>query len=618
MLTQTAYDANSNTIWLVDSNGGTTGWLYDLLDRNTLMTFHDGSTRTNAFNAASDVIGYTDENGSHFANTPDVLGRTIEVNVTAATGVLGPTFQYFQFDGLSRLALGNDVYSGTTAGFTRDSINRVLEEQQSFEGDTRYVTHNAWTSYPCTGFTFPNGRQITKAFDALYRKNGINETAGGSSIAAWQFFGGRTATVTLGNGIVTSFMNDAQTRSAIQQGQTTPAWGSISTDQLGYDGSARPIGKRHFLSGSVLVGFTTAYDPSANKLFERALHAESRSALYANDSMDRLLQYNRGALATGGGSITTPIALPNTDSQRAYALDALGNWPNTLFTPEGGASELEVRTHNKLNQVTARGVAPASTPILYDHGNNTGANAARGNGNIIDDGTLLLGFDALNQLIEVRRKSDNEVIATYLYDALRRRVYKFVTAGGLSGTIPNGESRYLLDGQQIVEELGPAGPPAIQYVWGQYIDELIQLKALTTIGPQPLAAGNYYLLSDLLYRSAALTNNSGGIVEAFDADAYGNTIPFSAGGGMGSAWFSNADTQAAYSACRYVFTGREYDAETGLCYYRARYYEPSRLGGSSRVIPLISPPVSPCTRTLDQCPFACWTLSALAPPRRTI
>jgi RHS repeat-associated protein len=114
----------------------------------------------------------------------------------------------------------------------------------------------------------------------------------------------------------------------------------------------------------------------------------------------------------------------------------------------------------------------------------------------------------------------------------------------------------------------------VHRLWGQYIDELIQLKALTTIGPRPLSAGSYYLLSDLLYRSAALTNSAGGIVEAFDTDAYGNTIPFSAGGGTGGAWWSNSDTQAAYSACRYVFTGREYDVETGNYFYRARYYEP--------------------------------------------
>jgi len=110
----------------------------------------------------------------------------------------------------------------------------------------------------------------------------------------------------------------------------------------------------------------------------------------------------------------------------------------------------------------------------------------------------------------------------------------------------------------------------VHRLWGKYIDELIQLKALTTIGPQPLAAGSYYLLSDLLYRSAVLTNSFAGIVEGYDTDAYGNTLLFSGSGTMG--WFDNDDAPASYSACRYAFMGREYDAETRSVSFRARCY----------------------------------------------
>jgi RHS repeat-associated protein len=120
----------------------------------------------------------------------------------------------------------------------------------------------------------------------------------------------------------------------------------------------------------------------------------------------------------------------------------------------------------------------------------------------------------------------------------------------------------------------------VHRLWGQYIDELIQLKALTTIGPRPLSAGSYYLLSDLLYRSAALTNSAGGIVEAFDTDAYGNTLLFS-GPGADALWFTNDDVRAAYSACQYVFTGREYDAETQSYYFRTRYFS-STIGRFAR------------------------------------
>jgi RHS repeat-associated protein len=449
--------------------------------------------------------------------------------------------------------------------------------------DTRYVTHSAWTGLTSTQLTYPSGRQVSSGYDALYRRNSITETSGGASIANWQFFGQRTATVGLGNGVVTSFMNNAQTSSAVRSGDTPPAWGSITTDHLGYDGAGRLIGKRHFnsSSGGVIVGNTTAYDMSSNKLFERALHAESRSFLYDQyDSMDRLLDYQRGVLASGGGSVSTAISLPGTNQQQTYDLDALGNWSSTDITLEGADDSItQSRTHNKLNEVTAYGVSPTSTPVLYDQGNNSGTPPKKGNGNIIDDGVRLYAYDALNRLSTVKSKSSGNTIATYSYDAMGRRTRKVVTNGGLTGTVANSTFRYTYNNQQIAEELDGSNSTTRQFVWGQYIDELIQMKTHVSTGSQPLAAGTHYLLSDLLYRSVTLTSTPTGgataaIVEAYDTDAYGNTLVYSAGGGTGGAWFSDADTTSVQPACETIFTGREYDPETQIYFYRARYYHP--------------------------------------------
>jgi len=224
-----------------------------------------------------------------------------------------------------------------------------------------------------------------------------------------QFFGpSRIATVTLGNGLVCSNMNNAQSRSAIQSGLPTPAWGSIATDQLGYDGAGRMIGKRFFNGANVIVGFTSAYDMSSDKLFERPLQAEERSSLYDSyDSINRLLDYQRGVLASGGGSVSTPIALPNTDQSRNYNLDALGNWTSSVYTPEGGSQVTDQRNHNKLNEITPRtvGTNPAVT-FQYD-----GA-AGASNGNLKNDGTLIYAFDALNCPIQEEGNGDAASIDT--------------------------------------------------------------------------------------------------------------------------------------------------------------------------------------------------------------
>ena len=76
--------------------------------------------------------------------------------------------------------------------------------------------------------------------------------------------------------------------------------------------------------------------------------------------MNRPLYYQRGILASGGGSITTPISLPGTNQEQAYDLDGLDNWFTTI-TPEGGSSATQTRVHNKLNEVTKYN----TTPVLY-------------------------------------------------------------------------------------------------------------------------------------------------------------------------------------------------------------------------------------------------------------
>ena len=67
-------------------------------------------------------------------------------------------------------------------------------------------------------------------------------------------------------------------------------------------------------------------------------------------------------------------------------------------------------------------------------------------------------------------------------------------------------------------------------MWGIYIDELIQMKAYASTGSQPLAAGMYYPLQDLLYRTTATTDATAAIVEAYDTDAYGNTLIYTGPG----------------------------------------------------------------------------------------
>jgi RHS repeat-associated protein len=238
----------------------------------------------------------------------------------------------------------------------------------------------------------------------------------------------------------------------------------------------------------------------------------------------------------------------------------------TVYTPAGGSETTEKRQHNALNEL----LKFANTLVAYDHGNNAASSdpnvQRRGNGNISDDGTRLYEYDALNRLSRVKRKSDSATVAEYAYDAMGRRVRKVVSNGGVpNDSALNGTTDYLYSQEQCVEERNGSNATTRQYVWGIYVDELIQ----TGVG-----VSMYYPLQDLLYRTTALTNLSGTIVEAYDTDAYGNTLTYSAAG-TGGNWWANDATQSSNPACQYIFTGRQYDPETMIYFYRARYYHPT-------------------------------------------
>lgn len=537
--------------------------------------------------------------------------------------------------------------------YVYDSLGRALEEAQSLDTEgsvvTRYATNHAYFSAVIAGVTYPNGRQIQNTYDALYGRTQVADTSGGAPgssssssssdssgaegeafIAQWDFFGDRIAETRLGNGITCTFMNNTRTHSAVQSpGSALPAWGDASSDRLGYDGSGRMIAKRYIPSTlnesggyedtTPVVGFTTRFDKASNKFFERALHAENRSFLYIPldedgqpsaahpgvDSMNRLLQYQRGNLAIGGGSVTTPLTLPGADASRTYDLDHLGNWKKSIYEPipelpESSSSisstssmssedtplppAYDLRNHNPLNQITRRKTSAdgAWDTFAYDL-----------NGNLLDDGERLMAYDSLNRLVQVARKSDGAVIGRYLYDAVNRRVQKVVSNGGLSGDIPNGTSQYTYfagtwqDTEEFFasEESEESPQPFKHFIWGTYIDELTQLTLLQTAGSQELPLGAYFPLQDLLFRTACVTEveqaesssnseaTASQIVEAYDYDVYGNTLILIPTKGEVYIWNDNI-AQSEYSANTTMFCGYCSDADVGLYLARHRSYSP--------------------------------------------
>ena len=168
------------------------------------------------------------------------------------------------------------------------------------------------------------------------------------------------------------------------------------------------------------------------------------------------------------------------------------------------------------------------------------------NGNLTGDGIYSYDYDCENRLIEVT--GGGSAIAKYYYDYAGRRIAKVAA---------NTETTYHYDGPQVIAEY-ENGTLKRKFIYGPGIDEPIIMIDVVN--------GDYYFYHfDGLGSVVALSDENGDIVERYEYSAFGQTQILSP---------SYEPRVTSDYSNPYMFTGRRLDDETGLYYYRARYYSP--------------------------------------------
>jgi RHS repeat-associated protein len=158
------------------------------------------------------------------------------------------------------------------------------------------------------------------------------------------------------------------------------------------------------------------------------------------------------------------------------------------------------------------------------------------------------GYTALDQLRSVRRSG--VVIARYGYDVQGRRIAKRVYSAASGGTVAY--TRFVYHGGQVAFEADSSGGIGLRYTWGAGTDNLVGIRD---------AAGNqYYTVQDKLGSMRGLVKRDGTWVLSLTYRPWGGVL-------------DSAGTQ--HALLRYRWTGREFDAETGLYFHRSRYYSPA-------------------------------------------
>ncbi len=592
-VTELSYLPVGDLEWVEDPLDHRTSFLYDLMGRRT-QTIRPVTTPPNAEPITTyDTLGrihritnpdntyaeFTYDGAGHRKTVLDFLGRLTTYHyddywrLERAVDALSHETK-FGYDLMSHLRWITDARLKTT-NFDVDAYGRVTKTTWP-GGDNRFEE-----------FTYDGAGRLATAKD----RKGVITTYGYDGL-------GRLTTKTYGNGApAVTFTYDEGT--VAHKGRMTGATNEFDALTWEYDLAAQvrreksafnatTIDYDYYLDGSRktvnLNGRLVGYDYYEDGELHHVTWGPETDPNAYSFTFDHDAAHRRRSLAYPNGAVTTytpdllsrlenikTLVGSNTVTESSYVYDAVGNrvqrrtptlgvdyayddlyrlmsahaTPLICPPPLGCLPKvLESYTHdevgNRLRDLDARSnwsyndrnelLTAASASFTYDLNGNLATRAEGGNNWIYE-------WSVENELTRVV-KNGNEV-ASFKYDALGRRIQK--TAGTTT--------KFAYDGAAVLREKIPG--VNYRYVHGPGIDEPLAVENMSTAGGGDLS----YYHADGLGSIVKVTNPAGAVTLTRTYNSFG--VP----------------TDGATTA-GYAFTGREWDPETGLYYYRARYYDP--------------------------------------------
>ncbi len=489
--TTITFDAAGRETSLTDPVGNKTQWAYDADDRVTTLTQPNGFTVTSVYDSGGELTDTTDADGRR-----TTFSYNADYDQTGETWVSASPAETITntYDADNELTGAADSFATLT--FTYDSGGNEITAATSGSG----------TGQPSV--------TLTSGYNAQHSLTSVTDNLSSVGIVTYSYDGGqRLTTITTSFGgvagpqILTSYAANNQISS---QSRTIAGSGTQVNSAYSYDSAERQttITQQKFvpsMSGGTTTPLTTivyTYD-AANRVTSEKDAEGTASFSYDNSNQ----------LTTVTGSRT-----------ESYSYDVNGNRNGTGYS-----------TTVMNETLTSPGVT-----YTYDHaGNMISANSG---------GTLTTyTYDYHNRLTEV--KQGGTLIATYVYDALDRRI-GIQEGGGQTWTVYNGTSADALpyadfNGSATLLTRYVSGPGMVN---GAVVDELL---SRTSSG-----GTTAWYLPDKLDSVRDIVSSAGSVLDHIIYDSFGNiTTETSA---------SNGD--------RFKYAGMEYDSVTGQYYDRARYY----------------------------------------------
>ena len=383
---------------------------------------------------------------------------------------------------------------------------------------------------------YPSTFQVSHTRDVIYRMTAMVDVSGPTNIATFTWQGAsRLATTSNLNGTGTTYSYDGF-RNVASIDHTLVGGGSLHKFEYAYDKVHNRRMEKNTFSAAWMATL-----PAAVQTFLGGRN--NKGDVYAYDMAYRLVDARY--------DVTNPLTeVQNPGTQPfvtniAYTIDGLGNRSQVATTPPTPPTQV-LYANDVVNQYTTVG----GTTRTHDN-----------NGNLSDDGTYKFGYDFENRLVELRNSTTSALIASYRYDALGRRVEKAINGGATT--------RYVLDGVQVVEEFDGSNVWQARYVYEDGIDQprCMDRADIADVNGNSNTTEvlRFHYHQQALGSVTELTQPSGAVVEWVTYDVYGlPTIRSQIGTAIAQSAVGNP----------WLYTGREYDAESGLYFYRARTYDP--------------------------------------------
>jgi len=584
---ETKYDLAGRATQIINPNGKSTYFEYDVLGRLTKQTSPEGrETHFTAYDANGNLLKVTDANaiagtkplnseGATTFKEYDEMNRVIRTlnanneetlytydllgNMTSITDAEGQetTFTYNDFGRLESISdpiveipedkvesytydqAGNTLTktdrNGEVTHYRYDELNRLIQVKYLNDGNEENPVIDQYTydqygdlvqvlnEHVTYDYTYDNQHRLLNKKDSRNNKSMSWTYDGASNI--------RTKTDYQGD--ITSYTYDSSNRMVSMQ---NPAYLSASYQ---YDGNGA------LLSRVLSNGASTQYSYDDDGLLLEITQRSANGSIidkrnYTPDNVGNIdqLVINDSETIDYGYDPAYRLLTANSSVNAhdfAYTYDDVGN---RLTKTENGISHHYIYNNqgNRLDEVRAGSLTgPLVNRYEYD-----------------DNGSRVRTYDTSNSLVQSLSYNQKRLVTDMTVMSDNMQFAYDINGYRIQKNSPNKTNSYLLEGEHLEAIYDENDQLQSSYLRGSIIDEII--NGFERNGDKML---NRNFHNDQVNSLLAMTDHNGNTVQTLSFGPFGEPLP-----------------SAGRSTNSFNYTGREQDAETGLYYYRARYYDP--------------------------------------------